>query len=52
MPESSFDLLLQKLQQTLLCVGTSSESDERRLLLRDLEILIEKADQNSDKVQV
>jgi len=52
MPESSFDLLLQKLQQTLLCVRTSSESDERRLLLRDLEILIEKADQNSDKVQV
>ena len=52
MPESSFDLLLQKLQQTLLCVRTSSESDERRLLLRDLEILIEKADRNLDKVQV
>jgi hypothetical protein len=44
MPESSFDLLLQKL--TLLCVKTSSESDEQRLLLRELEILIKKADSN------
>jgi len=51
-PESNFDLLFQKLQQTLLCVRTSSESDERRLLLRELEILIKKADRNLDEVQV
>jgi len=51
-PESNFDLLFQKLQQTLLCVRTPSESVERSLLLRDLETLIKKADRNLDKVEV
>jgi hypothetical protein len=46
-PEPSLDQLFQNLEQTLICLKTASEPEERRELLRKLRVLIEVVDRSS-----